>query len=176
MTFSWVNGTVKNIGKSGICNLAFSSRDTDLLKAFKTVPPTLPATTADIPPADTIDLAPGEEIQFHFLLPFDLAGNTPAFVGLADTLASCDDPKKKLVVPVEGEVADAVEDATTAVVGAVTNAATTPQGEIDPINSLDTQAATTSPAGSLSSSLSSAVVWGTVALASILTMLAYERV
>lgn len=120
-TFSWVNGTITNLGQGAICGVAFASRDTDLtMDALDIFPINLPTTTLDEEVFESIDLAPGESLDFAYFLPFDNARNAPAFVGLANSLHACPKALEKFVPELPemeevaadaAEVADAAADA-----------------------------------------------------------------
>lgn len=116
---SWVNGTITNTGEGALCKFAFASPTTDLVNdAVKVVPSTLPVALPNVAPKATIDLAPGEELPFAFLLPFDVKTGTPGFVGFADTLATCPAAVKKLGPPEkipDAEMAGAAAEAAAAV-------------------------------------------------------------
>ena len=112
---SWVNGTITNTGATPLCKFAFASPTTDLVnEAVKIVPSNLPVALPNVAPRTTIDLAPGEELPFAFLLPFDIKTGTPGFVGFADTLAACPVVVKKLGFP--EKISDATTDAAAAAV------------------------------------------------------------
>jgi hypothetical protein len=97
-TYSWVNGTITNLGEIAICNVAFASRDTDLTTdALDVVPINLPTTSLSETLFDSVDLAPGESIEFAYFLPFNAARNAPAFVGLSKSLHACSEAKEKFV-------------------------------------------------------------------------------
>lgn len=99
-----------NVGTVAACNVAFASRGANLLEdAIQTVPTNLPATAADLPPVTTIDLAPGETIDFAFLLPFNLATNSPVFVGFADTITACKEAVATFVPELVSKVPAEVE-------------------------------------------------------------------
>lgn len=116
-TYSWVNGTITNLGEVAICSVAFASRDTDLTMALKLVPINLPTTTLDEALSDFVDLAPGEAIDFAYFLPFDDARNAPSFVGLANSLHACPEAKEKFV-PELPELEEVAANATETVAGA----------------------------------------------------------
>lgn len=98
--------------------MAFASRDTDLTtESLEIVPINLPTTALDEALFDSVDLAPGEAIDFAYFLPFDDARNAPAFVGLANTLKACPEAKKKFV-PELPELDEVAADATATVAGA----------------------------------------------------------
>jgi hypothetical protein len=113
-TYSWVNGTITNIGTVAICSVAFASRDIDLtLDALDIFPINLPTTALDEALFDSVDLAPGDVLEFAYFLPFDDARNAPAFVGLANSLHACQEAKEKFVpeLPEMEEVAAKLVDA-----------------------------------------------------------------
>jgi len=125
--YSWVNGTITNLGEIAICNVAFASRDTDLTTdALDVVPINLPTTALDESLFDSVDLAPGESIDFAYFLPFNAARNAPAFVGLSKSLHACSEAKEKFVpelpewdeVETTGEAVDKLVDAANIVVDA----------------------------------------------------------
>ncbi len=107
---------MKNTGTTDVCRVALTAGGVKLSEALKASPAELPVLTS-------IKLAPGEAMDFSFLLPIDAKLGSAPFVGLSDKLAPC-----SLVDQVKAGATEATGAATEAAADA--SAAATKAGEV----------------------------------------------